>query len=687
MTTNTELVSMADIARMAGVSRAVVGNWKRRHADTFPKERTRSRQGPLYDAVEVAAWLANRGQPDGSAGTATELTNVYWDAADRFRGDLMLHDIGAGLLYAIARQLADRLGQGERFRADIAALDDSLPAIANRMQEIAPTFLNDILSRVSTESTAGDLALTIATTPITRHDSTTPQAVADLVAHIVSEPDVVFDPAVGTGSLAATVARRAQGPARVVGQDVNPRSTALATCTALACGLDADIRLGDSLVNDSFRDLLADTVVFSPPFGVRLAEPLDPDDARWQFGDPGRFAELAWIQAGLHHLAPGGTMVCLTLPGFLFRSGRDRRILQGLVRANRLRAVIALPNRALESIAIAPVVLVFGSPPQTGSPAPAPILMVDSPTWLEHQAGSTQFDRTSASDIGDHVRAWLESGELPEQRPGVALASFDDIVANDWVLTPTRYQPRQPAVAVPPEFVDACRADANQQGREIAELIGEITEQSLLELAPAAAMRPLGKIAGVAVLPGIRPRVGGPEPETSTSTSSASSVIVSVRDLALGETPRIAPPDVQGNRITDLDILITVGGHGIGATYFCEPAAPVDAFPAQMTVIIRVDRDVEVTPHYLAAWLSHPDVRGELERLAVGSGLPRLRIDDLQSMVVPIPDREAQQRFADRWMQLRNLKRRQRVLTEALEHLDGTEMSFLRAQLTSGGGR
>ena len=57
------LVSMADIAQLAGRSRATVGNWKSRHAD-FPAQRGRNNRGPLYDRAEVVDWLQRTGRLD-----------------------------------------------------------------------------------------------------------------------------------------------------------------------------------------------------------------------------------------------------------------------------------------------------------------------------------------------------------------------------------------------------------------------------------------------------------------------------------------------------------------------------------------------------------------------------------------------------------------------------------------------
>ena len=53
-------LTAADIARLAGVTRATVSNWRRRHAD-FPAPSGGTDASPAYDRAEVEAWLAARG--------------------------------------------------------------------------------------------------------------------------------------------------------------------------------------------------------------------------------------------------------------------------------------------------------------------------------------------------------------------------------------------------------------------------------------------------------------------------------------------------------------------------------------------------------------------------------------------------------------------------------------------------
>jgi hypothetical protein len=62
-TTPALLMTMNDIAELAGVQRPVVTTWRRRHAD-FPALAGGSESRPLFDPPEVAAWLLATGRID-----------------------------------------------------------------------------------------------------------------------------------------------------------------------------------------------------------------------------------------------------------------------------------------------------------------------------------------------------------------------------------------------------------------------------------------------------------------------------------------------------------------------------------------------------------------------------------------------------------------------------------------------
>ena len=84
-----DLISMADIAQLAGQSRATVGNWKSRNLD-FPPERGRGSRGPLYDRAEVVAWLqaTNRLKPQETTPLRPQEVPRIWTIISQFKGEV-----------------------------------------------------------------------------------------------------------------------------------------------------------------------------------------------------------------------------------------------------------------------------------------------------------------------------------------------------------------------------------------------------------------------------------------------------------------------------------------------------------------------------------------------------------------------------------------------------------------------
>jgi type I restriction enzyme M protein len=86
MPLDSDLLGLSDIARLAGVRRNVVANWRDRHPD-FPKPAEQPGSGPLYRRDEVAAWLqANRPQTKKLQPLGFEAQ--LWKAADALRNNM-----------------------------------------------------------------------------------------------------------------------------------------------------------------------------------------------------------------------------------------------------------------------------------------------------------------------------------------------------------------------------------------------------------------------------------------------------------------------------------------------------------------------------------------------------------------------------------------------------------------------
>ena len=154
----------------------------------------------------------------------------------------------------------------------------------------------------------------------------------------------ILDPAAGTGELLAAALDR--GARRVAGQELDPALARLAETRLLMATSQgrAEIRAGDSLLQDAYDGLQADVVLCHPPFASRDWHPGElAGDARWEYGIPPKSeSELAWAQHALAHLRPGGRAVLLMPPAVASRPS-GRRIRAGLLRDGAIRAIVSLP--------------------------------------------------------------------------------------------------------------------------------------------------------------------------------------------------------------------------------------------------------------------------------------------------------------------------------------------------------
>ncbi|MGW6394261.1 N-6 DNA methylase [Streptomyces sp. NPDC055103] len=443
-------VTAAGIARLAGVGRAAVSNWRRRHPD-FPKPVGGTEASPSFALADVERWLRDQGKlaeiplrervwqqiaghPAGAvtalvhAGCALLLVrdrSAAWPALaalpdERFTGVLPV---------ALEETLTERLGPERAVLTPSAsALTPSVPLLrgvadlaaetggvrpafefllgrhldANPRQfTLTPPGPASLMAALATGAPTGakdgtpegtSQGTSQGTSHATPDDPTAPVAVPRAV------PLTVLDPASGTGGLLSAVER----PGAVCGQDADHDLAAL-TALRLALATDADIRVrsGDSLRADAFPALAADVVLCHPPFNERnwghdeLAY-----DPRWEYGFPARTeSELAWVQHALARLRPGGTAVLLMPPAAASRRS-GRRIRADLLRRGALRAVVALPAGAAPPYGIPLHLWVLRKPVPGDRPA-AELLLVD--TASEHAGQGRDGQGRDGRDSRDRL--------------------------------------------------------------------------------------------------------------------------------------------------------------------------------------------------------------------------------------------------------------------------------------------
>ncbi|MHA6762197.1 N-6 DNA methylase [Streptacidiphilus sp. PAMC 29251] len=410
----------AEIARLAGVTRAAVSNWRRRRPD-FPAPVGGTSASPLFSLAQVQQWL--EGQREGRE-VSGEVQ--LWQALRGAYGEEMVRALAA---------VGDYLLGGRVELTDKMACEAVGGLVAERM----PTDVMDGLVARLLESTAR-AAL----------DGASTLRLASAVREFAGETSgAVFDPACGVGSLLVAVGGDTVGSR--LGQDTHADATRLARIRAAlaspGAGVPAQIVPGDSLRTDAFPDLRADLVVCEPPTAVadwgREQLLIDP---RWEAGVPSRGeSELAWLQHCYHHTAPGGRAV-VALPASVAHRRSGRRIRAELVRRGCVTAVVALPPGLAASHAL-PLHLWLLSRPADPGPGIGTVRMMD-------------------------LSANSSDGPWQPQSHQVTEVPLIDLLNDEVDLTPSRYV-REPE----PDYVAqyaALRKDLNTRLHRLRALLPEL---------------------------------------------------------------------------------------------------------------------------------------------------------------------------------------------------------------------
>ncbi|WP_328677008.1 N-6 DNA methylase [Streptomyces sp. NBC_00322] len=585
MPENAAEVTAAGIARLAGVGRAAVSNWRRRHAD-FPKPVGGSETSPSFALADVERWLRDQGK----LAEVPLRERVWQQIADHPAGAVRaLVHVGCSLLLVRERPTTWQ---------ELTAVADE------RMAELLPTALEQVLAARFGEARAGlfptppppptppptppglrpeprasyaggaeirllrsvgELAAGIGARQAfefllgrhldanPRQYTLTPPGPAALMAALTGPAGTVLDPASGTGTLLRAVDR----PAALYAQEADPDLAAL-TALRLALHTDADVRAaaGDSLRADAYPELTADAVLCHPPFNERNwgHEELGYDP-RWEYGFPARTeSELAWVQHALARLRPGGTAVLLMPPAAASRRS-GRRIRAGLLRRGALRAVVALPAGAAPPYGIPLHLWVLRKPDAGQAPAPE-LLFVDTAEPAGAGGGRDKLDwQTVQSAVLD---AWgpFDRHGTAEERPGVSRSvPVIELLDDDVDLAPARHLP-PPAAGGGADELLRVRDRLTDTLRLTGELTPAPAEPTEPAPWPATTVGELAR-AGALVL-----SAGG---SGTAPAGHAPVAVLTEHDVLAGTAPsgRLPEgPDEEPVRVEEGDVVVPVLGGG-----------------------------------------------------------------------------------------------------------------------------
>ncbi|MFB6526481.1 N-6 DNA methylase [Streptomyces sp. NPDC056399] len=638
---STAEVTAAGIARLAGVGRAAVSNWRRRHAD-FPKPVGGTETSPSFSLADVEQWLRDQGKL-----AEVPLRERVWQ-------QLAGHPSGtvAGLVHTGCVLLLLRARPGAW--TELAALPD------DRLGELLPGVFEEVLTArfglprsVHTPTPAETLpAVPLLRAAVElagelggarqafefllgrhldanpRQYTLTPPPLAELMADLAAAAAAtdgrplatVLDPASGTGGLLRAVPH----PTALHAQDADPDLAAL-SALRLALHGDADVRAatGDTLRADAFPTLSADAVLCHPPFNERAwGHDELAYDPRWEYGFPARTeSELAWVQHALARLRDGGAAVLLMPPAVASRRS-GRRIRADLLRRGALRAVVALPAGAAPPYGI-PLHLWVLVRPGGGERPPAETLFVDT-AGLVPDAGRDRLPWTVLRNTV--LDAWAgRGGEESVARAVPVIELLDDEVD----LAPARYLAAPAAGGTAPELA-AVRDRLDETLRRTRGL-------APTPVPARPAPRPLTTVGELARTGALQLRTGG----SGTAPAGGGVPVLTEHDVLSGGAPSGTLPaaGAEGEEreepvlVAEGDVVVPVLGGGSVARVV--DAATAGAALGRNLQLLRPE------PAALDAWFLAGFLRGTAnnrQASSFASTATRLDVRRLQLPRLPLAD-------------------------------------------------
>jgi hypothetical protein len=383
-------ITAAAIARLAGVGRAAVSNWRRRYPE-FPQPVGGTPTSPMFSRAEVEEWLKATGK-------------------------------------------ADQLATSGRTETGTQRLTEPEWSLSNPIDESVRSIQQEVPGRAIADLTSGQLLARVMV-------SLLPRSIAEAPVDDDAEAPVVIDPACFHATLLLAVADRFGDRVRLAGQEIQESAAATAALNLRghAHGVPYEIHVGDSLLDNQLGAYLgaAAAVVCEPPFDLPLWPSAElTTDPRWEFGIPApRDSELAWVQHCYAQLRRRGVAVVAVSPRTCIQSSGEP-IRAALVRSGVLREVIALPKK-MSSLPDTDVYLwVLQRPSRT--PDHAAVRMVDlsglgDPADVPHEFAAWQrlFDDADPTISRSVPRLQLLDGDanlLPSRYVTArAEASADDL--------------------------------------------------------------------------------------------------------------------------------------------------------------------------------------------------------------------------------------------------------------------
>lgn len=250
----------------------------------------------------------------------------------------------------------------------------------------------------------------------------------------------VYDPCMGSGSLMLSCRNYSTESdfIKYYGQELMPSTYNLARMNMFLHGVlpeNQHLRNGDTLDADwpTDEETEFDAVTMNPPYSAKwsAAEGFKQDERFMDYGGklaPKSKADYAFLLHGFYHLKQTGTMAIVLPHGVLFRGAAEGSIRKTLLENGSIYAVIGLPSNMFYNTSIPTCIIVLKKHREGRD-----VLFIDASKLFEKE----KKQNVMKEEHIDHVLELYNNRKTVEKE--AYLASYDDIVANDFNLNIPRY--------------------------------------------------------------------------------------------------------------------------------------------------------------------------------------------------------------------------------------------------------
>lgn len=292
----------------------------------------------------------------------------------------------------------------------------------------------------------------------------TPKCIVNLIAEMI-EPysGKIYDPCCGSGGMFVQSMKFVEShngskkDISVYGQEGTTTTYKLAKMNLAIRGISADLgaKADDTFFNDQHKDLKADFIMANPPFNQNSWRKENElvKDSRWLGYEvpPTGNANYGWILHILSKLSQNGVAGFLLANGSQTGDGTEYLIRKQLVENNLVEAIIVLPRNLFYTTDISVTLWILNKNKKARVVEHngvtrkyrdrKEILFMDLRTMgIPYEKKYIQLSDEEIQKISNTYHTWQQNLDEYENIPEYCYsASKEDVVANDYALSPSRY--------------------------------------------------------------------------------------------------------------------------------------------------------------------------------------------------------------------------------------------------------